>query len=208
MVPEITFDTIKRAFPEKGMFSMDIFIEKMIALFKLSGLDIETLTLNDAKMPLYIVSSNISKGVPTIFSGNVRIIDALRCSCALPFLFKPQELYGQLYIDGDTFLPYIGTLHPDAFILSLKTQSYAKITPENITDISLTTYIREIYNTGVKTSAEFSYNDTTLDLIYPKLLAESDLKDFDIPDILKHAATELRNFLLSKGINQESSESG
>jgi NTE family protein len=208
MVPEVTFDIIKSAFPQKGMFTMDIFREKMIALFKLSGLDIETLTLADAKMPLFIVASNISKGVPTIFSENVSIIDALRCSCALPFVFRPQELYGQLYIDGDAFVPYIGLIEKDAFVVSLKTHSYAKITPDNITDIPLSTYIREIYNTGVKTGFDFQRNDTTIDLLYPGLVAESDLNDFDIQDILQTAAKSLRDFLLSKGIDQKGSESG
>jgi hypothetical protein len=159
-------------------------------------------------MPLFIVASNISKGVPTIFSGNVPIIDALRCSCALPFVFRPQELYGQLYIDGDAFVPYIGLIEKDAFVVSLKTHSYAKITPDNITDIPLSTYIREIYNTGVKTGFDFQRNDTTIDLLYPGLVAESDLNDFDIQDILQTAAKSLRDFLLSKGIDQKGSESG
>jgi len=206
MVPDLTFDVIKSAFPEKGMFSMDIFVKQMVSMFKLSGLDIETLTLKDAKMPLYIIASNITKGVPSVFSGDVTIIDALRCSCALPLVFRPQELYGQLYIDGDAFLPYVGTLQPDAFVISLKTHSYAKMTPGNIGNVSLPVYIREIYNIGVKNGYKFQRNKTTLDLLYPKLLAESDLNDFDISDILKSAGKSLRDFLLSKGIDEEGSE--
>jgi predicted patatin/cPLA2 family phospholipase len=181
------------------MFTMDLFKEKVVALFKSYDLDIETLKLKDAKMPLYITASNITKGIPTIFRGDVTIFDALRCSCCLPFVYKPQELYGQLYIDGDIFLPYIGSIQKDAFIITLKTHSYASITPKNLKDINMLSYLRQIYNLGVRNSIEFQKNELTLNLIYPKLLAESDLRDFDIQDIFKSAGNDLRRFLISKG---------
>lgn len=206
LVPAITFETIQTGFPEKGAFTMDVFQEKVSSIFKLSGLDIKTLKICDAKMPLYIIASNITKGVPTIFTENVTIIDALRCSCALPFVYRPQELYGQLYIDGDAFLPYIGALERDAFVISLKKHTHPKFTPKTLKDISILTYVREVYNMGVSVGFKFCQNDTTLDLGYPSLLAESDLNDFDIPDILRVSGESMRGFLISKGFLKELSE--
>lgn len=206
LVPALTFETVQKAFPEKGAFTMDVFQEKMISIFKTCGLDIENLKISDAKMPLYIIASNITKGVPTIFTENVTIIDALRCSCALPFVYRPQELYGQLYIDGDVFLPYIGLLEKDAFVLSLKTHSYAKINPKTVQDVQFLTYIREVYNMSVNATYKLSQNNTTLDLGYPGLLAESDLSDFDIPHILSVSEESMRGFLVSKGFLKEFSE--
>jgi predicted acylesterase/phospholipase RssA len=207
LVPTLTFETIQSGFPEKGMFTMDTFRSKMISTFKSTmGLDLETLKIKDAKMPLYIIASNITKGVPTIFTENVSIIDAISCSCCLPFVYRPQELYGQLYIDGDAFLPYIGVREKDAFVISLKTHSYVKITPKTLSEIPIHTYIREIYNTGVKCSYSFQRNDTTLDLAYPKLVAESDLNELDIPDIMKVSAESMRSFLVTKGFLKELSE--
>jgi predicted acylesterase/phospholipase RssA len=206
LIPDLNFETLQDSFPEKGIFTMDIFKEKVIRLFKKCDLDIETLKIKDAKMPLYIIASNITKGVPTIFTGDITIIDALRCSCCLPFVYRPQELYGQLYIDGDVFLPYIGCLEKDAFIITLKTHSYANITPKTIKDIDILSYIRQIYNMGVLNSYEFQKNDLTLNIVYPNLLAESDLNDFNILDIFRSAENDLRRFLITNGFLKEFSE--
>ena len=206
LVPDLDFESLQHSFSEKGLFTMDIFTKRIIDIFKKHDLDLETLRIKDAKMPLYIFGSNITKGIPTIFTGDVTIIDALRCSCCLPFLYKPQELYGQLYIDGDIFMPYIGCLEKDAFIIRLKTHTYANITPKNIKDTDVVSYIREIYNMGVLNSIQFQQTNLTLQLIYPGLLAESDLNDFDIQDIIRSARNDLRRFLITNGFLKEFSE--
>jgi hypothetical protein len=204
LVPALTFETLQTGFSGKGVFTMDTFREKMISAFKLSmSLDIESLKIKDAKMPLYIIASNITKGVPTVFTENITLIDALCCSCCLPFVYRPQELYGQLYIDGDAFLPYIGLLERDAFVISLKTPSYVKITPKTLADIPIHTYIREIYNTGVKCNYNLQKHENTLDLSYPNLIAESDLNDFDLQDILRVSGESMRSFLVSKRLLKE-----
>jgi hypothetical protein len=206
LLPPVNFESLQNALLEKGMFDMDVFTKAVIAILNKCGLDIENLKIKDAKMPLHIYASNITKGVPTMFTGDVNVLDALRCSCCVPFIFKPQELYGQLYIDGDTFLPYIGSVQKDAFVITLKTHSYANITPKNIRDTDIVSYIREIYNTGVRNSYQFNKTELTLNLIYPGLLAESDLHDFDIRDIFRSSGNDLRRFLISKGFLKELTE--
>jgi len=200
--PKLSFEHILTGFSGKGVFTMDKFREELKELFKLKNMDIETLAIKDAKMPLYIVASNITKGVPTIFTGDILLIDAIRCSCCLPVVYRPQELYGQLYIDGDAFLPYIGSLYKDALILSLKTHT-TKITSQNIEDMSIFRYIRDVYNMGAINVIELHKTDLTIDLGYPELYAETNLDSMDIPDILKTAGESLRSFLIAKGFLKE-----
>jgi hypothetical protein len=203
IIPNISFKNITSSIVEKGVFSMDLFRENLCELFNEYGIDITNKKINEAKMPLYIIASNITKGIPTIFTGEVSIIDALCCSCCMPGIFKPQEMYDQLYIDGDMFVPNIGSLHKDALILSLKTHLPLKITPKTIGDISITDFIRHVYNMGVINNIEFNKTELTVELVYPKLFADSDIDDFDVEDILKTAEVSMRGFLITKSLLKE-----
>jgi hypothetical protein len=185
------------------MFTMDLFRENVYQLFHECGVDIHTKKISDAKMPLYIIASNITKGIPTVFTGDVLVIDALCCSCCMPGIFKPQEMYDQLYIDGDLFVPNIGSLHNDALVLSLKTHLPIKITPKTIGDISIPDFIRQVYNMGIINHVEFHKTELTIELVYPKLFADSDLDEFDVEDIVKTAETSMRGFLVAKSLLKE-----
>jgi hypothetical protein len=208
IIPNLSFKNITSGFSDKGMFTMDLFRENVYQLFNEYDLDIKTKKISDAKMPLYIIASNITKGIPTIFTGDVSVIDALCCSCCMPGIFRPQEMYDQLYIDGDMFVPNIGSLHKDALVLSLKTHLPVKITPKTIGEISVPDFIRQVYNMGVINHIEFHKTDLTVDLVYPKLFADSDLDEFDLDDIMKVAETSMRGFLVSKSLLKELPEVG
>jgi hypothetical protein len=203
IIPNISFKNITSSIVEKGVFTMDLFRDNLCELFNECGIDITSKKISDAKMPLYIIASNITKGIPTIFTGEVSIIDALCCSCCMPGIFKPQEMYDQLYIDGDMFVPNIGSLHKDALVLSLKTHLPLKITPKTIGEISITDFIRHVYNMGVINNIEFHKTDLTVELVYPKLFADSDIDDFDVEDILKTAEGSMRGFLIAKSLLKE-----
>jgi hypothetical protein len=203
IIPNFSFKNITSGISEKGMFTMDLFRENLYELFNERGIDIKTKKISDAKMPLYIIASNITKGIPTIFTGDVSVIDALCCSCCMPGIFRPQEMYDQLYVDGDLFVPNIGSLHKDALVLSLKTHLPLKITPKTIGDISIPNFIRQVYNMGIINHIEFHKTDLTVELVYPKLFADSDLDEFDIVDIMTTAEASMRGFLISKSLLEE-----
>ena len=59
---------------------MDLFEKKVYQMFFDAGVDISNKKLSDAKMPLYIVASNITKRIPAVLSGEVSVISALKCS--------------------------------------------------------------------------------------------------------------------------------
>lgn len=205
-IPKLSFNDVSSAFSKKGVFSMDKFEETLIELFLEFGINLKDMKIGDTPQPLYIISSNISRGMPTIFTKDVPILEALKCSCCIPGVFKPQVLYNQLYIDGGAFVPCISWIEPDALVFSLTKQKTNRMTPQNITEISPLDFMRDIYAMSVNQFMEQHNTDLTIRLAYPKLSSESDLAEFDIDDILLKSGETLRRFLVSKGFLQELSE--
>jgi hypothetical protein len=206
---DVDLQSISNTFSLKGMNSMDSF-EKMIAeLFQSRGINIREKVLSDAKMPLYLVASNLTKGKPTIFSGNVPVLSALKCSCAIPGVFIPQILYGQVYIDGDMFCPSIDKfMHSKSTLcLSLKKRmTDTKFTPETIENMSPLTYIHDIYTMITQNFHDQVKTDNTVCLNFPGLHSMSDITEFDIEEILKKGGNDLNRFLGAKSVLQELSE--
>ena len=204
------FKSISQSFSLKGMLTMDLFERMIVDLFESHGIDIRTKTLGDANMPLYIISSNLTKGKPTIFSGKVPVLDALKCSCAIPGVFIPQVLYNQVYIDGDMFCPSIDKFIPNldhAICFSLKFRVPTnELIPENIENMSPLTYIHSIYNMVTQNFSNQVKTDKTLDLYYEGLYSTSDISEFDIESIFKKAAHDLNRFLSAKSVLQELAE--
>ena len=202
LLPEPKLSNITESFSSKGLFPMDKFSETVNDFMKTEfDIDLTTTKIGDAKMPLYIVASNITKGIPTIFTKNVLLIDALRCSCCLPFIFKPQELYGQLYVDGGIFVPYLNMIVPDGLHLILSKKGAKNITPEKIDSLSPIDYLKTLYLMSVDHYKNFNRPEYFIFLDYPKLSANSNLDEFDIEDILNHSGKLLKDFLFSKSRN-------
>jgi NTE family protein len=198
---------VTNTFSSKGMFSMDTFETHLIEVYKHFGFDITSKKIGDAHMPLYIVASNITKGVPTVFSKDVSLMEALKCSCCLPGVFKPQELYGQLYVDGGLFVPDLSTLNSDGLHFFLTKQRTGPITPQTIQSISPIDYVTNLYSMTMNQFHNFYKAEFSVDLEYTKLNSISHLDNFDTEKVLRHSAKLLDNLLLSKGINQKSTES-
>lgn len=206
IVPKPSFSDIRNAMSEKGMFSMDLFEQNIIEMFSEVGIDIKTKKIGDAQQPLHIIASNLTKGIPTIFTKDVPILDALKCSCCLPGIFKPQNLYGQLYVDGGMLVPCISWIQPDALVFSLTKQKTSKIAPDTIGMMSPLDFMKNIYAMSINHFMMMHRNDNIVTLSYPDLQSDSDLGDFDIPDILNTAETSVRGFLASKGFLEKLSE--
>jgi NTE family protein len=61
----------------------------------------------DLRIPFYTVATNLTKGRSKIFSDGP-VIPAVRASCAMPGIFEPVEIGGELFCDGGILnrLPY------------------------------------------------------------------------------------------------------
>jgi|LakMenEpi03Aug12_release.lakeMendotaPanAssembly.Ray.scaffolds.fasta_scaffold127864_3 patatin-like phospholipase/acyl hydrolase len=206
VTPEFTFQDIFAAFTKKGVFEMTKFEDAILEFFSLVGVDIRSKKIGDADQPLFIIGSNITKGVPTIFTKDVYILDALKCSCCIPLMFVPQELYGQLYVDGGIFVPSLSILFKDGLHLYLTKTKYKQITPLTIETITPIDFLRQLLTSSEAQSHNFHKTEDTLELEYPKLMYNSDLNEFDVDDIIRHSQTLMRLFLVSKGFLQELAE--
>jgi NTE family protein len=56
-------------------------------------------TFDDAQIPLYIVATDFMNGEQVVMQKG-RLVDAIRGSIAIPFIFKPWPVNGRLMIDG------------------------------------------------------------------------------------------------------------
>jgi predicted acylesterase/phospholipase RssA len=190
---------ISRLFTSKGFYDMNVFNTRMIELFKTANIDIQNKKLKDAEMPLYLVSSNITKGVPTIFSGDVYVLDALRCSCCIPFLFHPQQLGDCLYIDGNILTPNLTSIcSPDTIIINLNKYRKHSIMPSQLESLSAFEYAKELYNIVTIHNEKSQSSVNTVSLSYPNLYSDSDLSEFNIDEILADSGNQFSRFLSSK----------
>lgn len=198
IAPKPNFTQMAKSLSTKGMYDMDMFETLILDFFNEAGVDLKDKRIKDAHMPLYIVSSNITKGVPVIFSGDVPIISALRCSCCIPGVFRPQPLYDQLYIDGDVFTPAISKVVPkdaSTLVINLKKQNPKIMNPDNIESISPFEYIANLYLMTMTQFYNAQKDTTSVSLFHPKLFSTSSLDEIDIDEVLNTGRTQLRRFL-------------
>lgn len=209
IIPTPEFSHLMDSFSRKGIFNMDLFEKTLCQMFSEFGVDISNKKLSDANMPLYIVTSNISKRIPTVLSGDVLVVDALKCSCCIPALFKPQELYGQLYVDGDIYSPCISNvidINDNTLVLSLVKQNGKNINFKNIESFSPLDYVESLYLSIMIQLYNAQSKPGTLHLKYPGLYSTSKLEDLDTDSICSYSANALRSFL-AECSNQKGTES-
>jgi predicted acylesterase/phospholipase RssA len=200
--PNFEIQQISKMFSGKGVYTMDVFEEKITQLFESNGVAIRNKTLADANMPLFIIASNITTGKPTVFSGSIPVLDALKCSCSVPVFFRPQHLYGNVYIDGDIFSPCIASLVPEGTIcISLNKHGKCTITPSKLDTISPFEYISSVYALSFRVFQKSQRSSTTFELYYPNLYSDTDLSSVNVDEILVHAADKFRRFLRTQVLN-------
>jgi predicted patatin/cPLA2 family phospholipase len=203
-IPSFGLYDITTVLSKKGLFSMNQFEQNLYDAFDEVGLDIREKTIGDANMPLFIIASNVTKGKPTLFTKNVSLIEAIKCSCCIPGIFKPQILYDQVYVDGDFFSPNLQSVVPitkTTLILTLPRPRSLNITSTTLESISVIDFAFDLISVATKQSGDPKSNSCTIKLIYPNLTARSELDDMDIGDILLHTAKKLRRFLSTKSFD-------
>jgi predicted acylesterase/phospholipase RssA len=208
MIPS-KFDVknISKLFANKGLYSMEVFDQRMIELFKSANIDIEKKKLKDAHMPLYVVSSNITKGIPAIFSDDVFVLEALRCSCSIPFLFHPQQVGSNLYVDGDILTPNLTTLCPeDTIIINLDKHRKNSITPSQLESLSPLEYARDLYLIVATYNQKNQSSSNTFSISYPDLYSDTDLSQMNTESILVYASDQFRRFFGTHVLGEEISE--
>ncbi len=85
----------KPGIPIKGLTSLDYLKELM-------GGYIKARTFKELHIPLSIAAANLLTGEKEFFETG-DLLQAVMASCAIPLIFKPVEINGQLYADGGIF---------------------------------------------------------------------------------------------------------
>ena len=207
IVPKPELSHLSNCFSGKGMFTMDMFENTIKEMFLEVGLNIEGKTLNDAKMPLHIVASNITKRVPAVLSGNVSVLSALKCSCCLPAIFKPQELYDSLYIDGDIFSPCIASIVPineTTLVVSLMKQGASPVTTKNIEKMTPLDFVGNLYLMMMIQFYKAQQKPNILQLKYPGLYSTSKLEDIDLNAVFQYSSDSLLAFISESSLQKRS----
>ena len=140
-IPKPKLDDVLTMLDRRGLFPMEELMKNVVNMFLEHGIDLRGKRCCDAPQKLYIIASNMTTGASTILTGAVPILDALRCSAAIPLVFEPQLLYGDVYLDAGVHLRCLGTIVPKETIAIHISGGVQKITPSSpLQDILMACY--------------------------------------------------------------------
>jgi len=83
-----------------GSERMNRFLERLLKTYRFEEMHI----------PLGVLATDLSTGVPVAFSGTGRVFDPIRASCSYPGLFQPVRHQGQFLVDGAMSIEIPATL--------------------------------------------------------------------------------------------------
>jgi hypothetical protein len=166
IIPSINLATITSFSKEKALFPMDSFTQTLLKAFDNQGIDLRNAVIGDTPQKLYIVAANLTTRRTSLLSGNVPLLDALRASCCIPFVFRPQVIYNSVYVDGGFFVHNLHTIVPPECLVFHISRSDLKITPERVKEMSLSTYAATLYESfrseSVTGNVVWFKNDTVM----------------------------------------------
>ena len=102
----------------------------MANAFAKHGMNLDTLRVGDAAIPLHIIASDLTDLKAVIFGPSVLLWDALRASFSLPYIFTPHTIGTHLYVDGAVLCLNISKVVPVAkrestlFLLTAHTKDF------------------------------------------------------------------------------------
>jgi predicted acylesterase/phospholipase RssA len=181
----------------KGIFSMTKFENILIKLFNEFNIDIKSKKCCDALVPLYISASNLSKGTPTLFTGNVPVLKAIMASCCLPFIFEPQIINNNIYIDGGFITNILLNLVPPedrSMALSFSIiHTKEKIT--NLKNVSPLEYLYKLYKISCLYEHYKNSYKNNIDLWYDKGSGVSDFTEDEKNEMILIGSKLCRRFI-------------
>jgi len=145
VIPAISLTTVTSFTTEKGLFSMDPFTDCVVKAFDKVGIDLRTATIDDAPQKLYIMAANLTTRRTVFFSGTVPILAALRASCCLPFVFHPQVIYNNVYVDGGFFDHNMHKIVPASCLVFHISRADLLISPDRLKTMKMSDYAATLY---------------------------------------------------------------
>jgi hypothetical protein len=130
-LPKLTVDNVLTTMDRRGLFPIDSLVDLILKVFDECGIDLRGKRICDAPQKLFIIASNMTTGITTLLTGRVPVLDALRCTAAIPLVFEPQVLYGQVYLDPGVHLRCIRSVVPDDALVVHISGKCSVITPQS-----------------------------------------------------------------------------
>lgn len=147
-IPPIRLSNIMEFQKTKGMFSMTMLRDLLVVTFRKHGVELEGKYIKDTPQKLFILTSNLTTRRSTFLTENVPLIEAILCSCCLPFIFHPQVLFQNVYVDGGVFTRNIHTIVPENCLVLYIDRSSNPMFPEDIETMSLNDMFTHVYFVG------------------------------------------------------------
>jgi NTE family protein len=148
-LPSFQYATILAFMQKKGLFTQDLMEELFLRLFDSLNIDLRGKMISDAPQKLYLLASNITTQRPTFLTGDIPILAALKASCCLPFIYHPQLIHNQLYIDGGVYMETMYEAVPKGTLVLDIVHKNQSIFPSTLESISIFDMIRSLW-TGIR----------------------------------------------------------
>lgn len=144
-LPELRLSHIQEMNARKGVFSMDKFEEVIASAFAKHGVDLRDKKVGDAQQKLFIQATNLTTCRNVWLTGDVPVLAAIRASSCIPFLFQPQVIYNNVYVDGAIKEPCIHKLVPeDCLVLHIE-RSPMPVFPADLETMPLSEWLTRVF---------------------------------------------------------------
>lgn len=144
-LPSYRHATILAFTQKKGLFTQDLMEELFLTIFDSMGVDLRGKMISDTPQKLYLLASNITTQRPTLLTGNIPLLAAMKASCCLPFIFHPQVIHNQLYIDGGVYAENMYDAVPKGTLVIDIAHIRRAIFPSTLESISVFDMIRTLW---------------------------------------------------------------
>ena len=144
-LPSFRYATILAFMQKKGLFTQDLMEELFLKIFDSVGVDLRGKMISDAPQKLYLLASNITTQRPTLLTGNISLLAAMKASCCLPFIFHPQVIHNQLYLDGGIYAENMYDAVPKGTLVLDIAHIKHSIFPSTLESISVFDMVRTLW---------------------------------------------------------------
>jgi len=197
-LPSFRYATILAFMQKKGLFTQDLMEELFLRIFDSVGIDLRGKMISDTPQKLYLLASNITTQRPTLLTGNIPLLSAMKASCCLPFIFHPQVIHNQLYIDGGVYSENMYSAVPKGTLVLDIAHIRQAIFPRTLETISVFDMVRSLWAGLRSVRVHADAVNLNIDGIY--LLDE--LKDEDKTRMIDAGYSQTMRFL-AKRLSQE-----
>lgn len=143
-LPPVRLHNLKEFAHRKGLYPMHHLEAVVTKSFDNCGIDLRGKVLADAPQPLFLLASNLTTNRATWFTGQIPILAAIRASCCLPFVFEPQIIENNVYVDGGIAEAYIHKCLPKPCLTFHMDRSGMSLFPTQLQDMSLRTLMGHV----------------------------------------------------------------